>query len=320
MTIKPMVLALVALVGGCAFAQVPVDNSRAILGGTFEASGVANVPGANGVLFVNDALADAVLWMALDASGVQQGDAVRVPLGVSVPDPEAMTFDGTYFYVASSQSTSALKKLEGGKAEKGKKDEKKSKKSGKSDEPEPAAAGIAGLVRFKFDAATRTASSVERVDGFGALLTAKIPELARLAQNGGINIEGLAWDPRNGRLLVGLRGPMAGTDALVVPVTFEGGNFSASGLRVADPGLIRLSLAGQAIRSIEYDSDAKVFLVVAGAPETSERTEFALWEWDGGEGLRERRTLHRDLKPEGVTRVAGHTLVVCDSSRYLLVD
>jgi hypothetical protein len=318
MLLKTMALALAAFVGGCAFAQVPVDTSRAILGGTFEASGVAYVPGTTGVLFVNDAMPDAVLWMALDGSGVQQGDAVRVPLGVSVPDPEGITCDGTYFYVTSSQSAAALKKLTG---EKRSEKSKKSKKSDKDvEEEKPEAAGVAGLVRFKFDAATRTASSVERIDDLGQLLTAKIPELARLAASGGLNIEGLAWDPRTERLLVGLRGPMSGADALVVPLTFEGGSFSASALKVADPGLIRLSLRGQAIRSIEYDSDAKVFLVVAGAPETAERTDFALWEWDGGDGLRERRVLHRDLKPEGVARVAGHTLIVCDSSRYLLLD
>ena len=305
MTLKAALLTAALL----ATAQTPVDNSRAIAGGTFEASGVAAVPGG-GVLFVNDATSDAVFWMALDGAGVQQGEAVRVPLGVSIPDPEAMTFDGTYFYVASSQSVAALKKLKGVKEAKG------SKRSKKGDEPE--ATGAAALVRFKFDPAARAVSGLERVDDLGALLVAKLPDLGRLAQTGGLNIEGLAWDMPNGRLLVGLRGPMAGADALVVPLAFEGGSFSARALKIGEP--IHLSLGGLAIRGIEYDAEAKVFLVVAGAPETAERTDFALWEWDGGKGLRERRTFHRDLKPEGVARVAGRTLVVCDSSRYLVLE
>ena len=308
--IVSIVLGLVAL----ATIQVPVDSSRAIVGGTYEASGVAAVPKTTGVLFVSDSMSDAVLWMEMDASGVQQGPAIRVPLGVSVPDPEAITFDGAWFYVASSQSEAALEKLKDPRESKGSKRSKRSKK----DEEQPAASGAPGLVRFKFDPATRAVSSVERVDDLGALLTAGVPELARLAGNSGLNIEGLAWDPVRGRLLVGLRGPMSGADALVVPVTFEGGAFTAGALKVAP--IVRLSLGGHAIRSVEYDADSKRFLIVAGAPETAERTDFALWEWDGTGAPRRLQTMHRDLKPEGIARVAGHTLVVCDSSRYLVVD
>ena len=60
-------------------AQAPAGGGHAILGGTFEASGVAAVPGTSGVLFVNDAMSDAVLWMELDSSGAQKGEAVFGP-------------------------------------------------------------------------------------------------------------------------------------------------------------------------------------------------------------------------------------------------
>jgi hypothetical protein len=73
-------------------------------GGVFEASDVTSVPGTDGVLFVDDNRQDEVFWMRLDQDGNQVGEIKPIKIGVSVDDPEGITFDGSWFYVVSSQS------------------------------------------------------------------------------------------------------------------------------------------------------------------------------------------------------------------------
>src|SRR6185369_16466431 len=63
-----------------------------IQGGTYEASAVVQVLGSNGVLFVDDARLDEILWMQLDENGKQQGVAKSIPLGGSVADMEGITY------------------------------------------------------------------------------------------------------------------------------------------------------------------------------------------------------------------------------------
>ena len=59
-------------------------------------------PGGKGMLFVDDARADAVFWMELAADGSPKSAQVRIPLGASVVDPEGLTTDGRYLYVGDS--------------------------------------------------------------------------------------------------------------------------------------------------------------------------------------------------------------------------
>src|SRR5918997_2741846 len=103
-------------------------------GGTFEASGVAHVTGADGVLFVDNGREGQVFWMGLDQSGRQVGAIKPVGLGVGIEDIEGVTTDGTYFYVVSSQSR-------------------------------PKAIAKEGLVRFRFDASGPSVEAVESISG-----------------------------------------------------------------------------------------------------------------------------------------------------------
>ena len=140
---------------------------RAIGGGTFEASGVAYVPGTNGVLFVDDATHREIFWMELAADGRQLSPATRVPLGADVADLEGMTFDGTSFYVVGSQS-----KTFGYEGD--------------------------GLVRFRFDPGTRRIEAVETIQGVKAWLAQHVAELKgteRIIGDTALNIEAIAWDP-----------------------------------------------------------------------------------------------------------------------------
>ncbi|HEY9282199.1 MAG TPA: hypothetical protein VIP46_01985, partial [Pyrinomonadaceae bacterium] len=112
----------------------PTAPMVAFAGGMYEASGVAHVPGTDGVLFVDDGRPDEIFWMRLSGGRAQAGEIRPIKLGASVVDKEGMTYDGTHFYVVGS-----LSKYK--------------------------AADGAGLARFRFDPAGQRASGTESVAG-----------------------------------------------------------------------------------------------------------------------------------------------------------
>ncbi|HEU4597294.1 MAG TPA: DUF3616 domain-containing protein [Pyrinomonadaceae bacterium] len=275
----------------------------AFAGGTFEASGVAHVPGTDGVLFVDDGRTDEIFWMRLGEGRTQDGPVKAVKLGASVIDLEGITTDGEHFYVVGSQS-----KSQGG--------------------------DLTGLVRFRFDAQGQSVQSVETVNGLKRFLAENVAELRGMAErkykDGGINVEGLAWDARGRRLLLGLRSPVLEGHALVVPLRLRDprGAFASGNLEVEGARAIRLPLGGAGVRSIEYDERARAFRVISGAGPNSEKMDFKLWEWNGDAArpsLRETQTFDRKLKPEGITRFSAgdgrdFTFIVFDTSGYAATD
>jgi len=279
-----------------------LTSKTPFVGGEFDASGVAGVPGTDGVLFIDNKREGQVLWMSLDQNGRQVGEIKAIDLGVAVEDIESITTDGTYFYVASSQSN---------------------RKESDSE----------GLVRFKFDAGTQSIKGVEAVSGLKRFLLENVAELGeeggKKGKKGGLNIEGLAWDPRQGSLLLGLRSPIIDDDALLVPLRLRDprGAFTIDNLEVEGSGAIRLPLGGGGIRDIEYDGRANLFRIISGAAEDQDTTDFSLWEWDGNEkqpALRETNRFDESLKPEGVARVTAggrdFIFIVFDSSGYTVLN
>lgn len=266
----------------------------AIPGGRFEASGVAHVPGTGSVLFVDDGRAREVFLLDLDSAGAPATAAHRVPVAADVTDLEGLTFDGTYFHMVGSQS------------------------KGHGFEGD-------GLVRFRFDPATRRVSDVATVRGLKAWLAANVPELRGTERQVGdhvLNIEAIAWDPHRRRLLLGLRAPVVDGHALVVPVRLaeSAGAYTAANLR-ADSTL-RLDLGGAGLRALEYDDEAQAFVVITGASLDNESLDFRVLEWDGRSAVpsRERAVFPRQLKPEGVTRARfggrSASVFVFDVGRY----
>ena len=275
-----------------------LKSMTAFVGGKFDASGVAGVPGTDGVLFVDNGREGQVFWMGLDQNGRQVGAIKAVGLGVGIEDIEGITTDGTYFYVVSSQS-------------------------------KPKAIAKEGLVRFKFDALNQSVDAVESISGLKSFLVENVAELRgegdRNGKEGGLNIEGLAWDARRGRLLLGLRSPIADGRALFVPLRLRDPRaaFSIDNLEVEGSKAIRVSLGGVGIRGVEYDGRANVFRIISGAAEDQDQTAFGLWEWNGDEqqpALRETNRFDPTLKPEGVARVTvgshDFVLIVFDASGY----
>jgi hypothetical protein len=293
-SLRPNVLA--------SFAVEPGAPVTAFHGGIFEASGVVHIPGTDGVLFVDDGKPDEIFWMRLDADRNQTGAIKAIKLGASVIDPEGITTDGKHFYIVGSQSKSE-------------------------------SVAAAGLVRFSFDAGRQRIEGVESISGLKSFLAENVAELRGMGdkkyKDGGINVEGIAWDSRGGRLLLGLRSPVVDGHALVVPVRLRdpGGSFSTGNLKVDGAQAIRLPLEGAGIRSIEFDEQLKAFRVLSGAAADGDKADFKLWEWDGDAArpvLRQASAFDSRLKPEGVTRVTSdgrdYTLVVFDTSGYTALD
>ncbi len=74
LTIGVVVLFVAAFAGGGArFNAVSPAPMTAFSGGTFEASGVAHVPGTDGVLFVDDGRPNEIFWMRLGTDRKQAG-------------------------------------------------------------------------------------------------------------------------------------------------------------------------------------------------------------------------------------------------------
>ena len=97
--------ATIVIAVGCVVQLAGTEaEPRVIKGGKFEASGLASVPGSQGVLFVDDGQGKQVYWMELAADGTQVGAALPVPLGADVTDPEAITASATHYFVVGSQS------------------------------------------------------------------------------------------------------------------------------------------------------------------------------------------------------------------------
>jgi hypothetical protein len=290
----------VVLVSFLAASASAAPARQPLRGGPFEASGVAAVPG--GVLIVDDGRPGEVLWAPVTADGV--GDVQPVATGVSVADPEGITTDGTWIYVVGSQSR------------------------GKG----------ASLARFKFDPATQTASGAESMSGLETMLEEAIPSLRPPAAGGkgkkgkkgnkkeeeaaALNIEGLTWDPRGSRLLLGVRAPVVDGMALLVPLRLRDRARPVSVSNVSIEAPMRVDLGGSGIRAIEHDTTAGGYQIIAGHP-TGAR-DFRLVTWSGtGTAVQEVQRFAAGEKPEGVTRVtiAGKpaTFVVFDTSQYMVL-
>lgn len=89
---------------------------------------------------------------------------------------------------------------------------------------------------------------------------------------GALNIEGLAATPEGG-LLIGLRNPVPGGEALIVPLENPADAVAGRPIRLGDP--IRLNLSGRGVRSIERVGNS--YLIVAGP--IDEESKFDLYRW-----------------------------------------
>lgn len=150
-------------------------------------------------------------------------------------------------------------------------------------------------------------------------------------QDGGLNIEGLAWDPKLNALVFGLRTPLVDGRPLILRVKVKdpAGMWNLSNLEIMPP--ITLGIEGadgtQGIRSVEYDPVREAFLIVVGNAVRGSKVPYAMYCWDGNEeGLVTRFkhiTFHKKMRPEGVTHGTiggrGVMMFVDDAQGYQLL-
>jgi hypothetical protein len=120
---------------------------------------------------------------------------------------------------------------------------------------------------------------------------------------GGFNIEGLSFDASKQKLLIGLRSPLAGSNAIIVVMENPRAVFDqGEEARISDR-LIELDLAGGGIRSMSYDPYLDGFLIISRKPNKS----FKLWLWSGDADESPKRIRIPGIKnlrqSEGVTPV-----------------
>jgi hypothetical protein len=263
---------------------------------------------AEGVfLFCDNKTADALYELRVDANGRKVGSLTRrsiaVTGGVSDMEGLALVDLGEQKFVVATSSF-GLRPTKG-------------KKSGAG------ASTSEGLLRV--DIAADGSFAPRKMTGVREWLISHYPELKATASldpdRGGLNLEGLAWDPARGALLFGVRTPLAGGMPLLLPVKLDvSAPWTVEALEALPA--IRLALqpsAQQGIRSIEYDAARKVFWVSVGRAVSGGTAPFEMYSWDGNqEGtVRPLRSLVFDnvMKVEGV--VAG---TVGGKDAVLLLD
>jgi hypothetical protein len=120
---------------------------------------------------------------------------------------------------------------------------------------------------------------------------------------GGFNIEGLSFDADKQNLLIGLRSPLAGENAIVIVMENPQAVFDHDEKPRISDRLIELDLAGGGIRAMSYDPHLGGFLIISRKPEKS----FKLWLWSGDVDESPQRLRIPDIKnlrqAEGVTPV-----------------
>jgi hypothetical protein len=279
----------------------------------FNASGVVQV-GPRRFVFVDNHEAAALFEFALDADGAGI-DRIRRRRLVGVADeqlgdPEGLTrvdVDGETFLIAASSLCIA--------------DADRSGQRRAND----------GLVRVRYT--PEGDLHAEPMIGFRSWLLLHEPSLAeagaREPDAGGLNIEGLAWDPHASALLFGVRGPATpGRLAVVrVPVDAGGAPWTTAALNAPSVLLVQIpqSTARQGIRDISYDEETGDFLILLGRSLSRGDEPFQLCTWNGSADIRlVDARFHRSMKPEGITTFSSggkrKVLVVDDRGGYAVLS
>jgi uncharacterized protein DUF3616 len=292
--------------------STPFSQTNA--GQPFNASGVVEV-GPDRFLFVDNHDPSALFELALDSDGAQVERISRRPLaGVAdgeLRDPECLarvTHNGeTLLVVASSLC------VIGGSG------------SGQHQVCD-------GLVRVRYQ--PHGDLHAEAMPGFRNWLLTHVPSIGSAAEHdpdaGGLNIEGVAWEPHSRKLVFGLRGPVDRGIVTVIQVSVDAAVAQWTTAALGTPSVLRAHLpqpkAKQGVRDISYDDQAGNYLVLVGRSTSTANEPFQLCAWDGTADTLELYDVkfHRSMKPEGVVAFSSggtrRLLVVDDAGGYAVFD
>ena len=260
----------------------------------YNASGVVPLADSR-FLFCDNNSNDSLFELLIGEDGQRKGPLIRRPLQGLPPnaldDMEAMTIaeeKGRRFIFVTTSLCAKRPKIEG----------------------QPLRIPPSGLLRVTVNSDDNL--SAENMPGFRDWFIENAPVIAPSAtlipDDGGLNIEGLAWDPERHALLFGLRTPLSANNPLVIPVRVKDldGPWTTANLKMLPPIQLILDPAETArgIRSIEYIASRKAFLLIMGKTISGQKTPFALYEWKGGKRGKTRRlnvSFADKMKPEGIT-------------------
>ncbi len=158
------------------------------------------------------------------------------------------------------------------------------------------------------------------VTGLRKKLFESFPELQHSGGGQGINIEGLALNAAQDRLLLGFRSPMDDQgNALVVVISDPDALFSQKNGFHFEPNLIRLDLNGNAIRGMSYDPRLRGYLIVAGDSAKGSGKQNQLWFWSGEPDMPAKRAMVKGVN--GMKNAEGVSpLQINGQSRILIVS
>jgi hypothetical protein len=279
----------------------------------FNASGVAQV-GPGRFVFIDNHDPSALFELALDAKGREVERISRRPMaGLTdgqLRDPEGLARvdrNGEIFIIVAS-SLCVL-------------DAKGSGPQHVSD----------GLVRVRYT--PHGDLHAEAMVGFRDWLLRHVPSLAAAGQRepdkGGLNIEGLGWDPRTPALLFGQRGPADPGRITVIRVPVDAGVAPWAIGSLEAPSIVHAgtprSTAKPGVRDISYDEQTGDFLILLGRSTSTGDEPFQLCAWNGDDDVELLDvTFHRSMKPEGVVAFSSgderRLLIVDDGGGYAVFD
>lgn len=271
----------------------------------FNASGVVQV-GPGRFVFIDNHDPSALFELALDTEGTETERISRRPMvGLAdglLRDPEGLarvSRNGEIFLIVAS-SLCVL-------------DANGSGRQHVSD----------GLVRVRYK--PHGDLHAEAMPGFRDWLLRALPSIAaagkREPDEGGLNVEGLAWEPDTRTLLFGLRSPAETGTVSVMRVPVDAGVAVWTTDALEAPSILRVRLprtkARQGIRDISYDEQTGSLLILVGRSTSATDEPFQLCSWNGvSDGVQLLDvTFRKSMKPEGVVAFAGG-----DERKLLIVD
>lgn len=222
---------------------------------------------------------------------------------IDVDDLEALTIDqNDYVYAITSHS------LDG----KGKLNHKRNR-----------------LVRFTLN--HKKLAEITMIENLRQWLITSYPELKKSSRiknvqnDGGLNIEGLAYDKNEQQLLIGLRSPLNKQDqAIIIPVSMNEPTFNNKLFNGKANELITLDLNGAGIRDFSYVQYLNAFLILSGTSSDSKKSA-KLWLWKRGQkpvkvkikGTKKLGTAEGITPVKLLNQDAGIMIVIDDGDREL---
>ena len=273
------------------------------------------------LLFCDNNIGGALFELRLADDGTMACPLIERPLrGIapgSVNDLEGMTHvrtaSGGFLVVNPSLSLKQRKKSHSKKSKRGKESTDRN-----------------CLLRISFGEDDQLEAEV--LPAFREWVVENAPELGKssryLPDDGGLNVEGLAWDPFEEVLLLGLRTPVIKGKPLILRVRLKrvDGPWHLSNFEML-PSValaIKADRGEQGVRTMEFDASRGVWLIVVGNSTSASNAPFALYSWDGNaQGLVhhfDRARFHKRMKVEGVTHATvggrGGIVFVDDCGGY----